>query len=69
MGMKPDYYEDVQVITSKLIIFWLGVLIIALAVFPFIPKNDYVYVANLCSLLCVVLYTWKASLFLFHHFY
>jgi hypothetical protein len=36
MDMKRDYYEDVQVFTSKVIALWPRILIIALAVFPFI---------------------------------
>jgi len=54
MDMKRDYYEDVQVFTSKVIVFWLGVLILALAVFPFIAKNYYVYVANYMAINVIV---------------
>ena len=54
MDMKRDYYEDVQVFTSKVIVFWLGILILALAVFPFIAKNYYVYVANYMAINVIV---------------
>ena len=54
MDMKRDYYEDVQVFTSKVIVFWLGVLILALAVFPFVAKNYYVYIANYMAINVIV---------------
>jgi len=54
MDMKRDYYEDVQVFTSKVIVFWLGILILALAVFPFIAKNYYVYIANYMAINVIV---------------
>ena len=47
MDMKRDYYEDVKVFTSGVIVFWLGVLILALAVFPFVAKNN--YLLNYCD--------------------
>lgn len=46
MDMKRDYYEDVQLFTSPVVVFWFAVLIIFLAIFPFLFKNYYVYVAN-----------------------
>ena len=46
MDMKRDYYEDVQFFSSPVVIFWFCVLIVFLAVFPFMVKNYYVYVAN-----------------------
>jgi branched-chain amino acid transport system permease protein len=46
MDMKRDYYEDVQFFTSGVVFFWFAVLIVFLAVFPFLFKNYYVYVAN-----------------------
>ena len=54
MDMKRDYYEDVQVFTSGTIVFWLGVLILALAFFPFFAKNYYVYVANYMAINVIV---------------
>jgi branched-chain amino acid transport system permease protein len=54
MDMKRDYYEDVQIFTSGTITFWLGVLILALAVFPFVAKNYYVYVANYMAINVIV---------------
>ena len=46
MDMKRDYYEDVQIFSSGVVLFWLGVLVVFLALFPFLFKNYYVYVAN-----------------------
>jgi len=54
MEMKRDYYEDVQLFTSGVIVFWLSLLFIFLAVFPFITKNYYVYVANYMAINVIV---------------
>lgn len=45
MDMKRDYYEDVRLFTSPVIVFWFALLIVFLAFFPFFFKN-YLYVAN-----------------------
>ena len=61
MDMERDYYEDVQFFTSGIITFWLSVLVIGLAIFPFVAKNYYVYVANymtINSIALVRLHTW-----------
>ena len=47
MDMKRDYYEDVQVFTSVVIVSWPGILIIPLVAFSFIANNYYVNVLNL----------------------
>jgi len=54
MDMKRDYYEDVEFFTSGAITFWLSVLVIGLAIFPFIAKNYYVYVANFMAINVIV---------------
>ena len=54
MDMKRDYYEDVEFFTSGVITFWLSVLIIGLAIFPFVAKNYYVYVANFMAINVIV---------------
>jgi branched-chain amino acid transport system permease protein len=46
MDMKRDYYEDVQLFSSAVTVFWFIILILFLAAFPFLFKNYYVYVAN-----------------------
>jgi branched-chain amino acid transport system permease protein len=46
MDMKRDYYEDVQLFSSRVVVFWFAVLIVFLALYPFLFKNYYVYVAN-----------------------
>jgi branched-chain amino acid transport system permease protein len=46
MDMKRDYYEDVQLFSSGVTVFWFVILILFLAAFPFLFKNYYVYVAN-----------------------
>jgi len=46
MDMKRDYYEDVQLFSSGVVFFWFIVLVLFLALFPFLFKNYYVYVAN-----------------------
>jgi len=54
MDMKRDYYEDVQFFTSGAIAFWLSILVIGLALFPFVAKNYYVYVANYMAINVIV---------------
>jgi branched-chain amino acid transport system permease protein len=54
MDMKRNYYEDVQLFTSGVVVFWLSVLFVFLAVFPFIAKNYYVYVANYMAINVIV---------------
>ena len=54
MDMKRNYYEDVQLITSKVVLFWLSLLLISLVVFPFIVDNYYVYVANYIAINIIV---------------
>jgi branched-chain amino acid transport system permease protein len=46
MDMKRDYYEDVQLFSSGVTLFWFIILLLLLAAFPFLFKNYYVYVAN-----------------------
>lgn len=54
MDMKRDYYEDVQLFTSGVIVFWLCLLMAFLAAFPFLFKNYYVYVANYIAINVIV---------------
>lgn len=46
MDMKRDYYEDVQLFSSGVTLFWFIILLLFLAAFPLLFKNYYVYVAN-----------------------
>ena len=54
MDMKRDYYEDVQFFRSGVSLFWFIVLIAFLALFPFLFKNYYVYVANYMAINVIV---------------
>lgn len=54
MDMKRDYYEDVQFFTSGVVFFWFMVLMAFLALFPFLVKNYYVYVANYIAINIIV---------------
>ncbi|MBI9084610.1 MAG: branched-chain amino acid ABC transporter permease [Desulfobacterales bacterium] len=54
MDMKRDYYEDVQLFTSGVVVFWFAVLMIGLAVFPLLVKNYYVYMANFLAINVIV---------------
>jgi len=54
MDMKRDYYEDVQLFSSSAVTFWFCFLIVFLAVFPFLAKNYYVYVANYMAINIIV---------------
>lgn len=54
MDMKRDYFEDVQLCTSGTVVFWLAVLLAGLAVFPFLARNYYVYMANYLAINVIV---------------
>jgi|SRR6056297_44384 len=54
MEMKRDYYEDVELFSSGVIIFWFLILIGFLALYPFVFKNYYVYVANYIAINIIV---------------
>jgi branched-chain amino acid transport system permease protein len=54
MDMKRDYYEDVRLFPSGVVVFWFAALIVFLAVFPFVFKNYYVYVANYIAINIIV---------------
>jgi branched-chain amino acid transport system permease protein len=46
VDIKRDYYEDIQLLDSKVLRFWFFMLIGALVTFPFLASNYYVYMAN-----------------------
>jgi branched-chain amino acid transport system permease protein len=46
MDIKRDYYEDIQLLDSKVLWFWFLMLIAALISFPFVASNYYIYMAN-----------------------
>ena len=54
MDMKRDYYEDVQLFSSGVVVCWFLLLMAFLAVFPFLFKNYYVYVANYIAINVIV---------------
>jgi branched-chain amino acid transport system permease protein len=54
MDIKRNYYEDVQLFSSGVVIFWFAILIIFLGFFPFLFKNYYVYVANYIAINIIV---------------
>jgi len=54
MDMKRDYYEDVQFFRSGVTLFWFIVLMAFLALFPFLFKNYYVYLANYMAINVIV---------------
>ena len=54
MDMKRDYYEDVQLFSSGVVVFWFMLLILFLALFPFLFKNYYVYLANYMAINVIV---------------
>lgn len=54
MDMKRNYYEDVQLFSSGVVVFWFVVLMISLAFFPFLVKNYYVYMANYMAINIIV---------------
>lgn len=54
MDMKRDYYEDVQLFTSPVVVFWFAVLIGSLYLLPFLVDNYYIYVANYIAINIIV---------------
>lgn len=54
MDMKRDYYEDVQLCTSGVVVFWLAALLIGLAVFPFFATSYTIYMANFMAINVIV---------------
>jgi branched-chain amino acid transport system permease protein len=54
MDMKRDYYEDVQLLSSGVLVFWFLALVLFLALFPFLFKNYYVYMANYMAINIIV---------------
>jgi branched-chain amino acid transport system permease protein len=54
MDMKRNYYEDVQFFSSGVTLFWFIMLMAFLALFPFLFKNYYVYVANYMAINVIV---------------
>jgi branched-chain amino acid transport system permease protein len=54
MDRKRSYYEDVQLFTSGVVVFWFVVFMVFLAFFPFLFKNYYVYVANYMAINVIV---------------
>jgi branched-chain amino acid transport system permease protein len=54
MDMKRNYYEDVELFTSKAVIFWFVVLISVLYLFPLFSGNYYIYVANYIAINIIV---------------
>lgn len=54
MDMKRSYYEDVQLFSSRVSVFWFCLLMVFLAAFPFLFKNYYVYMANYMAINVIV---------------
>ena len=54
MDMKRNYYEDVRLLNSGVVVFWSFILILFLAFFPFLFKNYYVYLANYMAINVIV---------------
>ena len=52
--MKRDYYEDIQLLSSKALLFWFLMLIAALIIFPFLAPSYYVYMANYMAINVIV---------------
>jgi len=52
--MKRDYYEDIQLLDSKVLWFWFLMLIASLIVFPFLAPNYYIYMANYMAIHVIV---------------
>jgi len=47
MDMKRDYYEDIQLFKSNVVLFWSAALLLALFTIPLYAPNYYVYLLNI----------------------
>ncbi len=54
MDMKRDYYEDIQLLDSKVLWFWFLMLLASLMVFPFLAPTYYIYMANYMAIHVIV---------------
>ncbi len=54
MEMKRDYYEDIQLLDSKVLWFWFSMLIASLVTFPFLAPNYYIYMVNYMAIHVIV---------------
>lgn len=58
MDMKRDYFEDIRLVSSGVVLFWYAALLIGLAVFPFaaraLGKTYYIYMANYLAIHVIV---------------
>ncbi len=54
MDMKRGYYEDVELFSSPVVIFWFIILIGSLYIFPLFVDNYYIYVANYIAINIIV---------------
>jgi branched-chain amino acid transport system permease protein len=54
MDIKRDYYEDIELFDSGVVVFWFLALLVFLSSFPFLVKNYYVYVANFIAINVIV---------------
>jgi branched-chain amino acid transport system permease protein len=54
MDMKRDYYEDIQLLDSKVLWFWFLMLIASLIAFPFVAHNYHIYMVNYMAINVIV---------------
>jgi len=54
MDMKRDYYEDIQLLDSRVLWIWFLVLLASLAVLPFVIPNYYIYMVNFMAINVIV---------------
>ena len=54
MDKKRDYYEDIQLLESKVVWFWFLMLIASLIILPFLIPNYYIYIANYMAINVIV---------------
>jgi branched-chain amino acid transport system permease protein len=54
MDMKRNYYEDIQLLDSKVLRVWFLMLIAFLVIYPFLAPNYYIYMANYMAIHVIV---------------
>ncbi|MDZ4164341.1 MAG: branched-chain amino acid ABC transporter permease [Smithellaceae bacterium] len=54
MDMKRDYYEDIALFKSNVVLFWTVILLLFLFTFPLYVSNYYVYLFNVIMVYVIV---------------
>jgi branched-chain amino acid transport system permease protein len=54
MDMKRNYYEDVRIFSSGVVLFWFAAFLVFLSIFPLFAKNYHIYMVNFMAINIIV---------------